>query len=204
MRLTRRTLLDIIRRAPNPQAAIDNPTEFATAAVSIIKQLLADQLIDGIQYHKINDWYALELFTPELESWEEHIEPAAHALYDQVIVDSEVERTFVKGLEQRDDVKLYIKLPDWFKVPTPIGNYNPDWAIVMESEEGEQVKRPLLYLISETKGTTDTAKLQYTHEGQKIKCGRAHFQQALNVHYQVMTTTADLPNPASLINKDKL
>ncbi len=191
MRLTRSTLLEIVKHAPNQNAVIENPNEFAAAAVSLIKQKLADQLIDGIQYHRLEDWYAMELFDEEVKSWEDLVEPATLALYDQVIVDSNVERQFVKELEQREDIKMYVKLPDWFKIATPIGNYNPDWAIVMDDPDrpGEE----LLYLISETKGQTDTSKLQYAHESQKIKCGRTHFEQALQVSYKVMASTADLP-----------
>lgn len=198
MRLTRRTLLEIIKQAPNPVATIENPNEFAAAAVAIIKQKLADQLIDGIQYHQVEDWYDQELFSEEIKTWSDLVEPVGNALYDKVIVDSEVERNFVKALEHREDVKFYIKLPDWFKVPTPIGNYNPDWAIVMtdpNSPGGEA-----LYLISETKGQVDTSKLQYAHESQKIKCGRAHFEQALQVPYRVMASTADLPQASLKLN----
>lgn len=191
MRLTRRTLLEIIKNAPNQNAVVENPNEFAAATVSIIKRKLADQLINGIQYHLLNDWYQMELFEEEIKSWEDLVEPATNALYDQIIVDSNVERQFVKELERREDVILYIKLPDWFKVPTPIGNYNPDWAIVMKVPE--QPGEELLYLISETKGATDPSKLQYAHESQKIKCGHTHFMKALKVPYRVMVSTADLP-----------
>jgi type III restriction enzyme len=191
MRLTRRTLLDIIRQAPHPEAVIANPTAFATAAVSIIKQKLSDQLIAGIQYHPIEDWYQMELFDDEIEAWKEHVEPAEHALYDHVVCDSQIEHDFVRALEHRDDVTLYVKLPDWFKVPTPIGNYNPDWAVVMKDPQDPDKEH--LYLIAETKGTTDEAKLQWTHEKQKIHCGRAHFEGALHTKYCVAKQAADLP-----------
>lgn len=135
----------------------------------------------------------MELFDEEVKSWEDLVEPATLALYDQVIVDSNVERQFVKELEQREDIKMYVLLPDWFKIATPIGNYNPDWAIVMDDPDRPGEETPP---ISETKGQTDTSKLQYAHESQKIKCGRTHFEQALQVSYKVMASTADL-NPPS-------
>ena len=188
MRLTRKTLLEIIRRAPNHQAIIDNPNEFAAQAVTIIKRRLADQLVDGIQYKKIDEWYQMSLFDEELKTWRKYIEPADRCLYTEVIVDSEVERQFVRDLEHRDDVKLYIKLPDWFTVPTPIGNYNPDWAIVLEvPDKGEQ-----LHLIAETKGGLDNLR---TNENRKIACGRAHFEGALGVGYQVGESAAALLQP---------
>jgi len=187
MRLTRRTLLEIIRRAPakQAQAAVDNPNEFAAVVVGLIKDKLGQQLIDGIQYRPIDEWFAQErlLEQESVLSWEDLIVPAENALYDGIIVDSQVERDFVIGLEKREDVLLYVKLPEWFKVPTPIGNYNPDWAIVLKNPEDEG--RPRLYFVTETKGQVDVSKLRFTHEQQKIHCGRRHFEGALGVRYEV-------------------
>jgi len=201
MRLTRSTLLEIIRRAPPScqQAIVHNPTEFATEAVRIIKGKLATQLVDGIQYEKINEWYEMTQFEIEFEGWEDHLVPsqgfdgsAGTSLYDQVPVDSEIERQFVKDLERRDDVRLYIKLPGWFTVPTPIGAYNPDWAIVLDDPEGEPDGKPLLYLVRETKGTRDRSQLRLD-EARRIHCGEQHFAGALNVDYDVVTSARDLP-----------
>ena len=178
--------------APHPQATVDNPNEFAAQAVRIIKEKLSDQLIAGIQYEKINDWYQMELLADELKAWEEHLvksDGRETSLYDQVIVDSEVERRFVQDLEQREDIKLYLKLPDWFKVPTPIGHYNPDWAIVMQDEHDPAAER--LYLVSETKGAVERDTLRGA-EAKKIECGRAHFEGALGVQYKVVDSAAGL------------
>ena len=83
-------------------------------------------------------------------------------------------------LERRDDVKLYLKLPNWFIVPTPIGEYNPDWAIVMEQrdEHGRPADDQLLYLVRETKDTTNLNELR-PDEARKIHCGARHFEDAL-------------------------
>jgi type III restriction enzyme len=87
-------------------------------------------------------------------------------------------------------VKLYIKLPDWFQVDTPIGRYNPDWAIVMDNpEDGD----PILYLVRETKGTLKLEELR-PDERRKITCGRRHFEGALGVSYRVVTAANELPN----------
>lgn len=192
MRLTRRTLLEIIRRAPYPQQTVDSPNEWAAAAVSIIKDRLGEQLIDGIQYRPIDEWFRQELLLNEqvVQSWADLIVPAEHALYDGVIVDSQIERDFVEALERREDVRLYVKLPDWFKVPTPIGSYNPDWAIVLDNPDDPE--RPLLYFVTETKGRTDTTKLRFGHEQQKIHCGRRHFEGALGVRYQVAAVAGEI------------
>jgi len=194
VRLTRRTLLEIFRRTRQKQAALDNPHGFATEAVRIIKEKLADQLVDGIQYEKINEWYEMSQFEAEIDSWEQYLVPAERSVYDHVVWDSEVERRFAEELDRRDDVKLFLKLPVWFTVPTPIGEYNPDWAIVMEDrdEHGEPTGKPLLYLVRETKDTTDRSRLR-PDERRKIECGEKHFDGALGVDYRVVTKASDLP-----------
>jgi type III restriction enzyme len=194
VRLTRRTLLEIIKRAPDQQAVIDNPNEFATVAVRIIKQKLADQLVEGIQYERIDEWYEMAQLDVEIEGWEEYLVPADRSVYDHVVCDSDPERQFVEGLEHRDDVKLYLKLPAWFTVPTPIGEYNPDWAVVMEDrdEHGQPTGKPLLYLVRETKGTHDRDKW-HPDERRKVVCGERHFRDALGVDYEVVVTTDELP-----------
>ncbi len=115
---------------------------------------------------------------------------------DQVICDSEVERRFVEGLEHRGDVRHYVKLPPWFTVPTPVGEYNPDWAIVMEDRDahGDANGRPLLYLylVCETKSTTDRDALR-PDERRKIQCGERAFEGALDVNYAVATEARELP-----------
>lgn len=112
-------------------------------------------------------------------------------IYDGVPFDSEtIEKPFIEAMEKRKDVKLYIKLPAWFTVTTPIGEYNPDWAIVMENPDGGN---DLLYLVRETKGTLNLDDLR-RDEKRKIACGRRHFGDALNVSYRIVTGTGELPS----------
>ncbi len=199
MRLSRKTLLSIYKRTTNQQAALDNPHEFAVAAVNIIKAKLADQLVDGIKYTKDGSWYEETLFKEEIENvWLDYLvrsetvgDVGGTHLYDGVTFESEsVEKRFIHELEKHADVRLYIKLPDWFQVDTPIGRYNPDWAIVMENpEDGD----PVLYLVRETKGTLKLEELR-PEERRKLACGRRHFEGALGVNYRVVTAAKELPN----------
>jgi type III restriction enzyme len=197
MRISRRTMVAIYRGTTNREAALDNPHEFAVAAVGILKDKLADQLIGGIRYEEDGTWYEMTDFKNVIETWEDYIIPSKAVdgvggthLYDGAIWESEgIEKSFVLGLEKRADIKLYVKLPDWFTVDTPIGRYNPDWAIVMDNpEDGE----PALYLVRETKGSLDPSDWR-PDERRKIACGRRHFQGALGVDYRVVTTPGDLP-----------
>lgn len=188
MRLSRSTLLAILRMADNRESMVRNPHDFATAAVRLIKEKLADQLADGIRYERIADWYAMDRFLEddEIDLFGKYIEPVARdtGLYTQIACDSQVERAFLRGLETRDDVRLFLKLPAWFTVPTPVGEYNPDWAIVLDREgAGERV-----FLVRETKGE---GELRPT-ERMKTECGRAHFEGTLGVDHAVVTAPGDV------------
>ena len=187
MRLTRKTLLDIFMRTTKQQEARDNPHEFASVAVRIIKEKLTDQLVKGIKYQKIDECYEMCQLEANIESWEEHLIRADRSVYDHVIFDSGIERQFVEDLEKHPEVKLYLKLPAFFTVPTPIGTYNPDWAVVVEPHDahGARTEEPKLYLIRETKGTTNLDDLR-PHEKRKVLCAKKHFIDALGVDYDIV------------------
>lgn len=197
MRIGRKTILAILKRLTNPQRAVANPQEFAAALVLVIKTRLADQLVDGITYERDGTWYEQRQFDEFIDAFEANVvrsesnglSGGTH-LYDGVVVDSEtIERPFAEALEKDARVKLYVKLPAWFQVPTPVGSYNPDWAIVMGDEDGAD----RLYLVRETKPTTHLPDLR-PDERRKILCGRKHFRDALNVDYKVVTNAAQLPS----------
>jgi type III restriction enzyme len=101
-------------------------------------------------------------------------------IYDYIEVDSTIEREFTAECEKRDDIKFYFKLPFWFKIETPLGTYNPDWAIVFEND-----KR--IYFVAETKGTTRLDDLT-PNEQDKIKCGRKHFENFKDVEFKAPVT----------------
>ncbi|SFR10160.1 hypothetical protein [Desulfoscipio geothermicus] len=109
------------------------------------------------------------------------------SIYDVIEFDSEVEADFARELDSRTDIKLFIKLPRWFKVDTPLGTYNPDWAIVKQAE-GEDEK---LYLVSETKSTTDPTKLRDS-EWDKIRCGKAHFKVLPDVQFKHVKVASEV------------
>lgn len=198
--LTRRTLLEILRRVENQDAAVQNPHEFASVAVATLKEKLADYLVKGIRYEKINEWYEMSqiLDEEEIELFSKYTEHSTKEPYDLIPCDSEVETKFVKELEGRRDVKLYVKLPAWFTVPTPIGDYNPDWAVVIEDENGKDT----LYMIAETKSTTNLDDLR-PDERRKIYCGASHFGSTQppivrdgaleDISYKVVTSASELP-----------
>lgn len=192
VRLTRRTLLEILRRAPHPRELVENPHEFALAAVRVIKERIVDQLVDGIQYVPIPDGYELSQLDLDVETWLSYVEPASKSIYTHVVYDSEVERQFALDLEKMEQVRLYLKLPAWFRVPTPIGEYNPDWAIVWEERDAHgDPTGESLFLICETKGSPYLDDLR-PDERRKIRCAEQHFEYALGVDYRVTDSARGL------------
>jgi type III restriction enzyme len=105
------------------------------------------------------------------------------SIYEYAVYDSEVEREFARRLDQRQDIKLFVKLPGWFEIDTPVGKYNPDWAIL--KEDGQT-----LYLVRKTKATRDFLQLR-TSEADKIRCGQRHFE-ALGVPFAVAVSADEV------------
>jgi type III restriction enzyme len=106
-----------------------------------------------------------------------------HSVYEYVPYDSELEREFARRLDQREDIKLFVKLPGWFEIDTPVGKYNPDWAILKHNGQA-------LYLVRETKATRDVLKLRPS-EADKVRCGQKHFE-ALGVPFAVAVTADEV------------
>jgi len=171
--LTRQALAEILRKSERLGEVTRNPQQFLEQAVAAIQKSLRDLMVAGIEYERIADaeWEMHRLESQELESYVTRLIEVRRGLYDVIEYESQVEYEFARALDAREDIKLFFKLPDWFKVETPLGTYNPDWAIVKEDAAGQNK----LYLVRETKGTTDWHKLPDL-ERKKIQCGKAHFK----------------------------
>jgi len=188
-RLTRSTIVNILTKINNLDLVFQNPQSFISSVSSIIKEKLEDFLLNGIKYLKIADFFKMELFKDTL-TYEDAIVPVDRSIYDGIIWDSDVEKTFAKKLNDMKNVKLFIKLPNWFVIDTPIGNYNPDWAVVMDDVDLRGKTRQRLYFVAETKGTLKLNDL-HPEEKKKILCGKKHFKE-IGVKYDVVTNTDQL------------
>jgi len=180
--LTRSTLVRILKDSGRLGEFFLNPQRFMDAITSIIRYELHRLLIDGIKYERIpgtgsdSEWEMLLFKDEELINYLT-AQQVKHSVYEYVVYDSEIEREFAVQLDQREDIKLFVKLPAWFQIDTPLGTYNPDWAIVKHAEA-------TIYLVRETKGTRDFLKLR-TSEADKVRCGERHFE-ALKVPFAVV------------------
>lgn len=171
--LTRRTIVRVLTGSGRLDDFKRNPQQFIELAAETINRCKRLALVDGIKYQKLGDQhvYAQELFEKEeLTGYLKNmLLDTQKSIYEHVVYDSTTERDFADGLEKNEAIKLYAKLPGWFKVPTPLGTYNPDWAVLVE-EDGTQ----RLYFVVETKSSLFTDDLR-DKESAKIECGKAHF-----------------------------
>jgi type III restriction enzyme len=172
--LTRRTIAKILIKSGKLDAFKMNPSKFMQEVALNIKRKLSDFIVDGIKYEKIGEEeYAVQEIFKDEELYgylTEDIFESERSVYNYVKYDSGIERSFAEKLEENQSVKVYAKLPSNFKIDTPIGKYNPDWAILIEKDGVER-----LYFVVETKGTDQLSLLKYT-EKDKIKCGIKHFE----------------------------
>jgi len=171
--LTRRSLVRILTESGRLEDFKRNPQQFIEHASEAINRTKRLAIVDGIRYQRIgNDqYYAQELFeTEELTGYLRNMVPSERSAYEYVVYDMGVEREFAEQLEQNEAVKVYAKLPGWFKVPTPLGTYNPDWAILVDVDGTER-----LYFVVETKSSMFADDLR-DKERAKIDCGKAHFR----------------------------
>ena len=172
--LTRRTIVSILTGSGRLGDFKRNPQQFIELTAETINRCKRLALVDGIKYQKLGDQhvYAQELFEKEeLTGYLKNmLLDTQKSIYEHVVYDSTTERDFADGLEKNNAIKLYAKLPGWFKVPTPLGTYNPDWAVLVE-EDGSQH----LYFVVETKSSLFTDDLR-DKESAKIECGKAHFK----------------------------
>ena len=198
-RLSKSTLFRIIKKADIASAILANPNAFTERCASVIEEELQAMIIDGIKYEKLEtgnqtvDCWSMELFKdaeitsyigPELVA----LKDSGKSLYDYIPVDSSVESQFARDLESREDVKLFFKLPFWFVIDTPLGTYNPDWAVVLQDSTR-------VYFVAETKSETqlkDHTQRLRPLEQNKIECGKKHFASMQDVQFKVVSDACEL------------
>jgi type III restriction enzyme len=195
--LTRDTITQIVMQSNRLAEIFNNPQLFMDTVVRIIKQEFDRIKINGIQYEKIaGQVYEMKLFqTAEMEQYLENlitVNKQAKTLYNYIAIDSlsTPEKKFAEDCDSRDDILFYVKLPKTFQIKTPIGPYNPDWALI-KKEEGEETK---VYFVAETKDpkAAKDKTLLRDSESMKIACAEKHFATLDGVQYQVVGSVSHL------------
>jgi type III restriction enzyme len=170
----------------------DNPEEFIIQAAKLINNEKATAIIQHITYDVLEDKYDTELFTDATIRGKLDVNAmkANKHLFDHVVYDSGNERKFAKELDSSNEVAVYVKLPDGFFISTPVGHYNPDWAIAFKDGTVKHI-----YFVAETKGSMDTMELREIEQA-KIHCAKEHFKAISgdNVLYDVVDSYQALLN----------
>lgn len=193
-KLTRKDVIAILRGIQKPvfDQFKDNPEEFIIKAAAFINDEKATAIIQHITYDVLDERYGTEVFTDPTIKGKLGVNAmkAKKHLYDHVVFDSTNERDFATELDTNTDVAVYVKLPDGFYISTPVGHYNPDWAIAFY--EGK-VKH--IYFVAETKGSMSSMQLRLIEES-KIHCAREHFKaiSSDSVVYDVVDSYQSLLN----------
>lgn len=172
--LKRKSILEILVKSGRLEDFKNNPQKFIDEVKELIKREMRRFIVDGIKYQKIGGehFYAQELFESEelIGYLNKNMIEAQKSTYDHVVYDSEIESGLAQAFERNEEVKVYAKLPGWFKIDTPLGSYNPDWAVLLEMDGQER-----LYFVVESKGTVFEDMLRDVEQA-KIHCGREHFK----------------------------
>ena len=189
--LTRKTIVKILMGITSQKFSYFKylPEEFIRKVSNIINEEKATTVIDGITYHKTDERFTNDIFTINNVRGElgENAIDVKKSIYDYLVTDSKNEEKFAKKLEN-GEVTVYAKLPSGFKIPTPVGNYNPDWAIVLNNPSFKYV-----YFIAETKGDLSSLQLRDVEKA-KIECAKKHFAllSTHDVKYGAVASYQDL------------
>ena len=177
--IKRPTVYEIIRQSGRGADFLRNPQLFMEMLTEVIQNNRHALAIDGIRYIKLDgeEYYVQEIFEASelMANLDKNAVAVNHSVYDYVIYDSDtVERPFAVALDNDPEVKMFFKIPDKFKIETPIGTYNPDWAVYLDRDGVQK-----MYFVLETKGSTNLFDLR-TPERLKIHCGEEHFKALQN------------------------
>jgi len=189
--LSRTTICDILEKSDRIGDILKNPQLFMDMCIKTINSKLSELVVDGIKYEKIgsNNYDMMLLEEKDFETYLDDnfykVVDSSKTIHENYIpLDSSVESQFAKDCETSEQIELYFKLPTWFKIPTPIGNYNPDWAVVFKNEKK-------IYFVAETKSTTDLSKLR-PDEAMKIRCGEKLYSSIEDVEFKLVTSVREL------------
>jgi type III restriction enzyme len=195
--LSRSTVAKILLESGRLGDAINNPQSFVDYAIEAINAIKRELIVDGVEYLKIDgQTYEMRRFQGDdlMEVFESNVHAVNNTektLFSHIIIDSgsSPEFKFAEACDSNEDVLFYIKLPRWFRIDTPVGSYNPDWAVAYRNDQ-------VLYFVAETKDTgrrTGIAvELLRPIEQLKIECGSRHFKNFENVQFKVVNSLQDL------------
>jgi len=187
--LTKKTIIEILIRSNKRNKTFEklliNPTEFYNRTLEVIKHNLSQLIVKHIKYHKLEGQeFDSSEYKESFDEWvkndnfvESKLVKTTKSVYEYIKCDSIVEVKFAQELEKMDEIEFFLKLPSWFKINTPRGSYNPDWAITVNVDGKQET-----FFVIETKGTSNLDELTPS-QADKIRCGFKHFELISDVDY---------------------
>ncbi|HOK34502.1 MAG TPA: hypothetical protein PLM28_07785, partial [Fervidobacterium sp.] len=172
--LTRRSIYKILEGTNNLNLFFLNPQKYAEEVIEIINNYRREFEAEDIQYINLEESYDVGLLRDEVASYKKYVLKVQKSIYDGIIKDSNIEEEFAKALDKDSRIELFMKLPDWYVIETPAGNYTPDWAIVVKKVQNG-VASEKIYFVVETKGTNNIYELK-PEEQIKIKSAKKRFE----------------------------
>ena len=195
--LAKSTVARILLESGRLGDAINNPQAFIDHAAEAVGAVKREVLVDGVEYFKVDGLaYEMHRFDGDdlMDVFASNVcavEKQEKTLFSHIVIDSNStpERNFAQACEDNDDVLFYIKLPRWFRIETPVGPYNPDWAVAYQNDK-------VLYFVAETKktGNGDHVRLDLLRpiEDLRIECGKRHFKNFEEVRFKVVSSLTEL------------
>jgi type III restriction enzyme len=187
------TTFKIIDSLENLSDFAKNPPQYIHRAAALIKNIELEEMLRGLDYHLTNETFPFE-FDDFIKNIDEkgYIDTPKRGVFDKMLIDSDMERKFAIGADLDDELVCFLKLPSYYKIPTPIGEYEPDFGIVMKRKQLRDGKESEFYFVIETKGTNDINDKKALKESEvyKILCAIKHFQ-ALGVEVKYKAPIKD-------------
>lgn len=176
------TTMNIVKGVTNLAAIAANPPQFVQLATSIIKRIELEEMLRGLSYEPTGESIPFDEFVQTIATFKETRDTPRRGIYDKVILDSgsRPEINFALGAESDPEVVCFLKLPSFYKIPTPIGNYQPDFGIVVRRRQGVRAQHENdYYFVIETKGTNDIADTKALRDDERYKmiCAKKHFER---------------------------
>lgn len=165
----------ILQGVKEQKKIAQNPVAFLSKASVEMKRIVKHAMVRCVRYEALDDRFAKEDFVESFETYQKSVK-VDHGVYDHVVSDSTIEEKFAQDIDGENRVRCFVKLPQWYKIPTPIGSYNPDWALVIEKRSLENGEATTYHFVIETKGFQANQPVIDEEERAKIACAVAHFK----------------------------
>lgn len=187
------SLFEIVQGINNHKDFAKNPPQYIHQSANLIKNIELEEMLRGLDYHLTNDTFPFQFddFVKNIDL-NGYVDTPQKGVFDKMLIDSDVERKFAIGADHDDELVCFLKLPSYYKIPTPIGEYEPDFGIVMKRKQLRDGKESEFYFVIETKGTNDINDKKALKESEvyKILCAVKHFN-ALGVDVKYKAPVKD-------------